>query len=98
MRFELRRKQFTAETLQLSFLDAGGEGQPLVALHGHWMDARTFDRLAANLAPAWGLIAPDQRGHGYSQRADRYDRAGYLQDISGLLDHLAIERCVLLGH
>jgi esterase len=98
MRFELQRRQFLPGSLKLSFLDAGGDGRPLLALHGHWMDARTFESLAASLAPAWRTIALDQRGHGYSDHAPDYDRASYLQDISHLLDYLSIRRCFVLGH
>jgi len=98
MEIELRRNQFFSGGLKLSYLDAGGDGQPFIALHAHWMDARTFASLANALQPEWRLIAPDQRGHGYSDHAQDYSRDGYLADLLALLDELAIDRFPLLGH
>ena len=98
MEIELKRNQFSSGGLKLSYLDAGGEGRPFIALHAHWMDGRTFQSLANALQPEWRLIAPDQRGHGYSDHAEDYSRAGYLADLLALLDELAIDRFPLLGH
>ncbi|MEW1639694.1 alpha/beta hydrolase [Streptomyces sp. NPDC093801] len=82
----------------LSYLDFGGAGRPLVALHGHLSEGASFTALAAALGPEWRVIAPDQRGHGDSDRAPEYTRAGYLADLLALLDHLGIDRAVFLGH
>ena len=82
----------------LSYLDFGGAGRPLVALHGHMSDAESFTGLAQRLAPGWRLIALDQRGHGYSDRPADYSREGYVADVVALLDHLGLDRAVLLGH
>lgn len=82
----------------LSYLDFGGTGRPLVALHGHLSEGASFTALAAALGPEWRVIAPDQRGHGDSDRAPEYTRAGYLADLVALLDHLGLDRAVLLGH
>ena len=51
---------------RLSYLDFGGTGQPLLALHGHLDQGLMWSGLAAALAPGWRVIAPDQRGHGDS--------------------------------
>ncbi|WP_313880732.1 alpha/beta fold hydrolase [Streptomyces silvisoli] len=90
---------------RLSYLDFGGPGRPLLALHGHFCEGRTFTRLARQLAPHWRVIAPDQRGHGHSDRPvsgerDRpdYSRSGYVQDAAALLDRLDLGPTVVLGH
>ncbi|WUD85779.1 alpha/beta hydrolase [Streptomyces sp. NBC_00503] len=54
--------------------------------------------MASALSPEWQVIAPDQRGHGDSQRAREYTRAGYLADLADLLVHRGIDRAVFLGH
>lgn len=82
----------------LSYLDFGGAGRPLLALHGHLSEGSSFSALAAELGPEWRVIAPDQRGHGDSDRAGEYTRAGYLADLVALLAHLGIDRTVVLGH
>ncbi|MFB8277325.1 alpha/beta fold hydrolase [Nocardia colli] len=92
------RATFAIDGRTLSYLDFGGTGRPVLALHGHMSDAESFNGLAERLAPGSRLIALDQRGHGFSDRAADYSRAGYLADIAALLDHLGLERVVLVGH
>lgn len=92
------RADLVVEGRRLSYLDFGGTGRPLVALHGHLSEGATFAPLARALAPEWRLIAPDQRGQGESDRAADYSREGYLADLRALLDHLELDRVVLLGH
>ncbi|MEV7414879.1 alpha/beta hydrolase [Streptomyces sp. NPDC089919] len=92
------RATLTIDGRALSYLDFGGTGRPLVALHGHLSEGASFAALAAALGPDWRVIAPDQRGHGDSDRAPEYTRAGYLADLEALLAHLGIDRAVLLGH
>ncbi|MEU3911655.1 alpha/beta hydrolase [Streptomyces sp. NPDC029721] len=92
------RATLTVDGRALSYLDFGGTGRPLVALHGHLSEGASFTALAAALGPEWRVIAPDQRGHGDSDRAPEYTRAGYLADLVALLDHLGIDRAVFLGH
>ncbi|MFC0599526.1 alpha/beta fold hydrolase [Streptomyces palmae] len=87
---------------RLSYLDLGpAEGRPLLALHGHLGEGADFVELARALGPdGWRVIALDQRGHGDSDRAQRYDRDGYLADLLLLLTHLGLEHRPLpiLGH
>lgn len=92
------RATLTVDGRVLSYLDFGGTGRPLLALHGHLSEGSSFTALAAALGPEWRVIAPDQRGHGDSDRAGEYTRAGYLADLVALLDHLGIDRTVVLGH
>jgi pimeloyl-ACP methyl ester carboxylesterase len=83
---------------RLSYLDFGGTGQPLLALHGHLDQGLTWSGLAAALAPGWRVIAPDQRGHGESDRAADYSRDGYIADLASLLQQLSVGPVVALGH
>jgi pimeloyl-ACP methyl ester carboxylesterase len=92
------RGELTVDGRRLSYLDFGGTGRPLVALHGHLSEGATFAHLARALGPEWRVFAPDQRGQGESERADDYSREGYLADLQALLDHLGLDRAVLLGH
>ncbi|MFG2869139.1 alpha/beta fold hydrolase [Streptomyces sp. NPDC048338] len=92
------RAELVIDGRRLSYLDFGGTGRPLVALHGHLSEGATFGHLARALGPEWRLIAPDQRGQGESDSAADYSRDGYLADLRALLDHLGLGRVVLLGH
>jgi len=86
---------------KLSYLDFGGPGRVLLALHGHFEEARTFGHLARELAPEWRVIAPDQRGCGMSDRVAAghpADPDGFVADVEAVLDRVAGDRAVLLGH
>ncbi|MEV6750671.1 alpha/beta fold hydrolase, partial [Streptomyces sp. NPDC051080] len=69
----------TPDGRHLSYLDFGpAEGRPLLGLHGHLGEGADFADLARDLSPdGWRVVAPDQRGHGDSDRAKQYDRNGY---------------------
>ncbi|MBZ2407685.1 alpha/beta hydrolase [Streptomyces sp. L06] len=92
------RAALTVDGRRLSYLDFGGPGRPLLALHGHFGEARTFARLAGALAPDWRVVALDQRGHGLSDPGPDYSRAGYVGDAVALVAHLGLDRPVVLGH
>ncbi|MDD5562908.1 MAG: alpha/beta hydrolase [Thermoanaerobaculaceae bacterium] len=97
----MQRHQFTNDGLTLSYLDEGGAGRVVIALPAHWMEATTYAPLAAALAPAWRVVALDQRGHGYSDHAPReggYTRAAYLGDLDALFRQLGTPDAVLLGN
>jgi pimeloyl-ACP methyl ester carboxylesterase len=83
---------------RLSYLDFGGRGRPLLALHGHLDEGTMWSALAAELGQGWRVIAPDQRGHGESDRAADYSREGYVADLAALLAHLDVGPVVALGH
>ncbi|MEF3119124.1 alpha/beta hydrolase [Streptomyces chrestomyceticus] len=93
------RHHLLLDDRRLSYIDFGpAAGQPLLALHGHFSEGRSFAALAAELAPEWRVIAPDQRGSGESGRAPDYSREGYVTDALALLDHLGLPSAVVLGH
>ncbi|MFG3153778.1 alpha/beta fold hydrolase [Streptomyces sp. NPDC048219] len=92
------RSTLTLAGRPLSYVDFGGPGRPLIALHGHMSEGMSYADLASRLAPHWRVIAPDQRGHGASGRAADYSRQGYLADVEALMDHLGLARAALLGH
>ncbi|MFJ3911199.1 alpha/beta fold hydrolase [Streptomyces vinaceus] len=93
------RHTLTIDGRTLSYLDFGGPGRPLLALHGGMSEGLAFAGLADALGGAWRVIAPDQRGHGDSDRAADYGRAGYLSDAVALLDHLGLDAPVaVLGY
>ncbi len=97
----MERDFFEHDGLRLSYLDAGGDAPVIIALPAHWMEAVTYAPLAAALAPAWRVVALDQRGHGHSDHPPiegGYTRAAYLGDIEALIFQLGIGEAVLLGN
>ncbi|MGW8981284.1 alpha/beta fold hydrolase [Streptomyces parvus] len=92
------REFFMVRGRRLSYLDFGGLGTPLLALHGHYNEASAFAPLAEALAPQWRVIALDQRGHGESDRAQCYERDDYVADVAAFHRHLDIGPVAVLGH
>jgi pimeloyl-ACP methyl ester carboxylesterase len=79
-----------------------GLGQPVVLLHGFPELAYSWRHQVPALAAAgYHAIAPDQRGYGTSSSPDgvpEYSIQHLVGDVTGLLDELAIERAVIIGH
>ncbi|HEY1175356.1 MAG TPA: alpha/beta hydrolase [Phytomonospora sp.] len=88
----------TLDGRTLAYTDFGGTGRPLLALHGHLGEGANWAPLAAALDGEWRVIAPDQRGHGDSDRAATYTSAEYAADAVALLDHLGLGAVPVVGH
>lgn len=76
--------------------DVSGTGPPVVLLHSTVCDRRMWDPQRLPLVEAGHrVVRCDFRGYGDSPVGDRpYSNAG---DVMDLLDHLGIERAVLVG-
>jgi pimeloyl-ACP methyl ester carboxylesterase len=95
----MQRHSFSHNKLTFSYLDSGGSGPVLIALHAHFTEGSTFEPLTRSLIPEWRVIALDQRGHGHSDHAATYTRDDYLDDLEALFTHLKLEEpVVLLGN
>ena len=85
---------------RLFYEDSGGAGPALVFSHGLLMDHRMFAPQVAAFRDRWRCIAWDERGHGATAMPGQcapfsyYDSAN---DLIALLDHLGVERAVLVG-
>lgn len=81
-------------------VDAAGEGPPhFVCLHGLVDTLEIWDPVAKPLSERGRLVRVDQRGHGESDAPPGpYGREDLARDVIGVLDGLAIERAVLVGH
>ncbi|WP_173924411.1 alpha/beta fold hydrolase [Agromyces sp. Marseille-P2726] len=86
-------------TLRFAVLD--GPAQPIVLVHGAGMDHTMFQAQASGLRQAGHqVVIYDQRGHGASGLASgtRFTASAAIDDLAALLDHLALEGPVLIGH
>ncbi len=76
-----------------------GSGRDVLCVHGITANGRCWDVMASALSPAHRVIAMDLRGRGLSDKPDAgYSLEHHVRDILALLDHLDIERVVLMGH
>lgn len=84
--------------IRLHVTRTGGDGFPLVALHGRTGNGLLWTQTARLLAPHFDVVMPDLRGHGLSDApADSYDHVTMANDILGVMDALDIERAVVMG-
>lgn len=92
----------SSDGLQLFYRDYGAEqpGTPVLCLPGLTRNSRDFEDLAQHVAPRRRLLCPDFRGRGlsdYDSNWRNYHPLTYVQDIWALLDHLGVEKVIVLG-
>ena len=76
----------------------GGEGHPVVFLHGIPGSALTWERVATTLADEYRVVVPDLRGFGHSAPADDYYMSGQARALSQLLTALDVGTCSVVTH
>jgi pimeloyl-ACP methyl ester carboxylesterase len=94
---------FRSETTRANGIDIhyviGGQGEPLVLLHGWPQTWYEYHRIMPRLAEQYTVIVPDLRGAGDSEApAAGYDKETMAEDLRGLLDHLQKDAVHLVGH
>jgi haloacetate dehalogenase len=83
----------------------GGDGPPVVLLHGHPRTGATWHRVAARLVGAGHtVVVPDLRGHGRSSKPattpdhSPYSKRAMAGDVVALMRELGHERFAVVGH
>lgn len=99
---------FKAEKIQTSGAAIqtvrGGQGPPLLLLHGHPQSHFEWHKVAPELAKEFTVVAADLRGYGDSSKPpDGVNHAGYskramAQDQVEVMRHFGFERFAVVGH
>ena len=89
--------RLTLGGLNFHYTDWGGDGPPLVMLHGLSGHARTWDHTAAALSDRYRVLALDQRGHGDSDWAPQYGFGPMAADLLAFLDAMELGEVTLMG-
>lgn len=81
----------------------GGEGPPLVLLHGYPQCGVMWHKIAGPLAEHFTVIIPDLRGYGQSTAPSSSGGVGYSKramsnDIAAMMTRLGHERFAVAGH
>ncbi len=83
-------------------LARGGDGAPLVLLHGFPQSHAMFHKIAPELAKRFSVFAFDLPGYGASAAPDagpaRYSKRRMASDIVAAMGALGVERFLLCGH
>jgi pimeloyl-ACP methyl ester carboxylesterase len=73
-----------------------GKGEAVVLIHSGGADLRDWELIAPQLAQTYQVITFDGRGAG--QSPPLLEPAYYVEDLRQLLDHLKLDRAILVGH
>ena len=73
---------------------------PVILLHGITDSSFSFSQVLSKLAATYHVYAPDQRGHGDSDRPEDkgYSWPDFAADVIAFMDAMGIERATLVGH
>lgn len=75
-----------------------GSGEPLVLVHGSWIDHHTWDAVVPLLSRTHRVLVFDRRGHGRSERpAGQGSIAEDADDVAGLIEALELGPAHLAG-
>ena len=80
--------------------EGDSEAPPIVLVHGHSEDLHTWNQLAKHLVESFRVIRFDLRRHGLTGPAtdNEYRIENYVSDLSMVIEHLGIDRFILVGH
>lgn len=88
-----------ANGLNLHYLDWGGDRPPALLLHATGFLAAVWGPIAEALSQRYRVLAPDQRGHGDSDKPPTgYHRLDFVADLRAFLEALGLEGIVGVGH
>ena len=82
----------------------GGQGPPVLLLHGHPRTHTTWHRVAPQLACTRTVVCPDLRGYGDSSKPESsadhlpYSERTRAEDCLSLMRQLGFHRFALVGH
>lgn len=81
-----------------TYYESHGDGPPIVFAHGRGGCHLSWWQQVPALRERYRCITFDHRGFGYSKDSpDGPARSAFANDLTALLDHLAVERCYLVG-
>jgi len=92
--------EFHLGRMRFHYLDWGNKDRPtIVFLHGGALTAHTWDLVCLALRDDFHCVALDQRGHGDSDWAadGDYSIGAALADSKGFVDHLGLDKFILVG-
>jgi haloacetate dehalogenase len=99
---------FTRQDIEASgariHLAMGGNGPPLLLLHGHPQTHLTWHKIAPRLAERFTVITPDLRGYGDSSKPEggpnhvNYSKRTMAADQVEVMRKLGFKRFALVGH
>jgi len=96
---KIHRKIVNLNKGNLFLLDTETEGPAILCLHGRWGRGETWVDFIQHYGDTYRIIAPDQLGHGLSDKPlSRYTGEEMAASMVSLLDSLEIDSAIVVGH
>lgn len=94
----MREGDVAANGIRLRYLDWGGDGPPVLCIHGITANAHAFAPLANHLGDEHRVVAIDLRGRGGSDKPEEgYDIGTHVEDVAGVLEGLELAPAAVVG-
>ena len=84
--------------MDLAFQDFGGDGRPLIVMHGLFGSANNWQKIGLVLRNSVHVFALDMRNHGRSPHADSHTLHDMVEDLEEWIEGHCPENPILLGH
>lgn len=95
----IRRAFTNVNGISIFYRDTLEGSQTMLCLHGRWGRGETWTDLLRRYSSRYRIIAPDQRGHGLSDRPEaRYAGPDFAQDMYELIMGLDCGPVIVIGH
>lgn len=96
---KIKRAMIEVNGLNLFYRDTGSSKQALLCLHGKWGRGETWTDLMFRYRDRYRIVAPDQRGHGLSDKpVARYAADDFAADAHELIEKLGCGPVIAVGH
>ena len=85
--------------INMHYVDWGGDGPPVLCVHGLSAHCRVWDSLAEELHPKYRVLAVDLRGRGNTDRPDTgYGYDAHARDLDAFMSAIGVEQAAYAGH
>lgn len=96
---KILRARITVNGLGIFYRDTLAGHPTILCLHGKYGRGETWSDLMSRYRERYRIIAPDQRGHGLTDKpVARYAADDLATDIHGLVEKLECGPCIVIGH
>ncbi|GAC1414310.1 MAG: alpha/beta hydrolase [Candidatus Doudnabacteria bacterium] len=88
-----------SEKVKLHVEDTGGEGRPVILIHGWPLSGKSWKKQISDLKEAgYRVITYDRRGFGESDKpTSGYDYDTFAEDLSGIITELELDDVTIVG-
>lgn len=95
----VKRKSVEINGLKLFYRDTETPGPLLLCLHGRFGRGETWLDFIGQYSDRYRIVAPDQRGHGLSDKPrGKYTSEEMAQDAAALIEQLGCGPAIVIGH